>query len=117
MKTLLALIVAVWASAAFADTAITPPTVGQADPALLENCINADSTYTVASATSVTDTGNLSGEATFTSFLCKLRVHSGRGGGIRIFSGCADVVWDTQGGIVSVAPRAAVSGYYLPSGC
>jgi hypothetical protein len=90
------------------------PTIGEIDPGLT-NCMNLnDLADAVSSAPSGT---GFVGEASFTSWVCKLRVHAGRGPGIRIFSGCGDVVWDSAGEIVSVSMRVVVTGYYLPAGC
>ena len=99
------------------STPLTSPTVGQVDPYLATTCTNSAALSLVSATSTDPSSQTLTGEATFTSFACDLKVHAGRGGGVRYFSGCADVVWDTAGTIVSVTPRDAQAGRTLPGGC
>lgn len=94
-----------------AATSLVEPTVTQIDPALATVCSNNGPASTAAATT--IENGYLTGIASFQGFACKLRVHAGRGPGVRIFSGCADGVWDMQGTIVAVTPTTAVSGYTI----
>lgn len=111
MKIALAALGAMLGGLSVAATSLVEPTVTQIDPALASLCSN-DGPASTAGATSI-ENGYLYGVASFQGFACKLRVHAGRGPGVRIFSGCADVVWDMQGAIVSVTPTTAVSGYTI----
>jgi hypothetical protein len=111
MKMALAALGAMLGGSSLAATLLIEPTVTQIDPALATVCSN-DGPASTAAANTV-DNGYLAGIASFQGFACKLRVHAGRGPGVRIFSGCADVVWDMQGAIVSVTPTKAVSGYTI----
>lgn len=95
-----------------AVTPLTSPTLEQVDPYL--NCLNEPVWST--SATGLQD-GYLVGKASFTRFICKMDAHTGRGGGIRIFSGCANVTGDLSGLLVTATYRDVVPNYYLPADC
>lgn len=87
------------------------PTAFQIDPALTANCLH-DKPATTAVVTA-TDGATLTGVASIQGYVCQLRVHAGRGPGIRIFSACADVTWDVYGNILSVTPTASDTGYSI----
>ena len=98
---------------------LSTPTVAEVYPYLATVCMNSTALAGTVSGTSVDlASQTITGEASFASFVCKLRVHAGRGSGIRIVSGCADVVWSSSDGtVLSVTPRDAVFNYWLPSDC
>ena len=105
------------ASAAQADTTpLAAPSITQIDPSLTDTCTNADQAV-FGSVASGLQGGYLVGEASFTSFVCKLRVHAERGPEYRVFSGCGNVSWDLSGHILSVSYREVVPGDVLPAGC
>jgi len=92
---------------------LAAPTAFQIDPYLATICMR-DGPATQVYATGTDANGNLVGEATLQGFVCALRVHSGRGPGIRIFSACSDVVWTPDGStVLSVTPIAATTGYSI----
>jgi hypothetical protein len=76
------------------------PDVHQVNPQGTANCSNdAPTTISVGS----TDGINLFGTASYTHWLCRLKVHAGRGPGVAYLSGCADVTWSASTGeIVSI---------------
>lgn len=90
---------------------LAAPTVFEIYPALATVCMN-DGAASVVAATS-SDNGTLTGYASFQGFSCRLKVHTGRGGGIRIFSACADVTWDLSGNILSVVPVSSAPAYSI----
>lgn len=90
---------------------LTAPTAFQIDPYLIGNCWH-DKPATTAYATS-TEGGILTGVASIQGYVCQLKVHAGRGPGIRIFSACADVTWDMYGNILSVTPTASDTSYSI----
>ena len=92
MKAAITLLLACSAAQA-ADLAI--PTVQQINPE--PNCLN-DGTTVIAVGS--TDGTYLYGTASYTNWVCRLKVHAGRGPGIRIFSGCAEAVWSAATGEV-----------------
>lgn len=102
----------VFLAQARADIPLTAPTVTQVYPYLATVCLN-DRPVNSYGATGIDDNGNLTGVASFQGFICKLRAHAGRGSGIRIFSGCADVVWDQAGTLISVTPTDYDTNYTI----
>ena len=91
---------------------LATPTAFQIDPYLATVCLN-DGPATTLYATGTDASGNLVGEATLQGFVCKLKVHTGRGPGFRVVSACSDLVWDPTGGsVLSVAPVSATFGAY-----
>jgi hypothetical protein len=91
-----------------ATVPLQQPTVTQVDPSI--SCTNSDINFVAVSSTGING-AYLVGKAQRNAFSCKLRVHSGRGGGIRIVSMCANMIWDFNGAIVSVTPTLSVNGY------
>lgn len=87
------------------------PTAFEIYPALASICLH-DRPASTFAATG-TDNGTLTGTASIQGYVCQLRVHSGRGSGIRIFSACADVTWDLSGNVLTVTPVANASGYSI----
>ncbi len=86
------------AQARAADLAI--PTTHQVNPLGTTNCLN-DGPTTIAVGS--TDGTYLYGTASYEHWLCRLRVHSGRGPGIAYLSGCAEVIWSAATGeLISV---------------
>jgi hypothetical protein len=117
MRVITFLATALLVSAAQAETTpLAPPNIPQIDPSLVDTCTNADQAV-FGSVASGLQGGYLVGEASFTSFVCKLRVHAGRGPEYQIFSGCGNVTWDLSGNIVGVSYREVVPGDVLPAGC
>ena len=117
MRAITLVAAALLASAAQADsTPLGAPSIPQIDPSLADTCTNPDQTVFGSVASGLQD-GYLVGEASFTGFMCKLRVHAGGGPEYRIFSGCGNVTWDLSGNIVSVSYRDVVPGNVLPAGC
>src|SRR5215475_919010 len=99
-------------TAAFAGD-LQIPTATQINPYLAGVCLN-DAPASSYGATGTDGAGNLVGTASTQGFVCKLKVHAGRGPGIRIFSACADVVWDySTGAIVSVTPTSHNTNYTI----
>jgi hypothetical protein len=89
------------------------PTATQIYPYLATVCLN-DAPASTYGATGTDASGNLVGMTSTQGFVCKLKVHTGRGPGIRIFSACADVVWDySTGAIVSVTPSSHDTNYSI----
>jgi hypothetical protein len=89
------------------------PTARQIYPYLATVCLN-DAPASTYGATGTDAAGNLVGTASTQGFVCKLKAHTGRGPGIRIFSACAEVVWDySTGASVSVAPASNNTNYTI----
>lgn len=90
---------------------LAAPTAFQVDPGLSGICMN-DGPATTAAASS-TDGVTLTGTASLQGYICKLKVHAGRGPGIRVFSACADVTWDLAGNLISVVPVSSAPAYSI----
>ena len=117
MRAITLVATALLASVAGAETTpLAAPGIIQIDPSLADTCTNPDQTV-FGSVASGLQNGYLVGEASFTGFMCRLRVHAGGGPEYRIFSGCGNVTWDLSGNIVSVSYRDVVPGDALPAGC
>jgi hypothetical protein len=118
MRAITLVATALLASAAQAETTpLAAPSIPQIDPSLVDTCTNADQAVFGPVASGLQG-GYLVGQASFTHFVCKLRVHDAGGGPeYRIFSGCGTVTWDLSGNIVSVSYREVVPGDALPAGC
>jgi hypothetical protein len=117
MRAITLVATALLASAAQADTTpLAAPSIPQIDPSLVDTCTNADQAVFGSIASGLQD-GYMVGEARFTGFMCKLRVHAGGAPEYRTFSGCGNVTWDLSGNIVSVSYRDVVPGDVLPAGC
>lgn len=86
---------------------LTVPDVHQVNPQGTSNCLN-DAPALIAVGS--TDGTYLYGTASYERFLCRLKVHSGRGPGVAYISGCADVIW-------SAATGELVSLSYQGSSC
>ena len=110
MKKLMALLTIAMASTAYSGT-LAVPTAFEIDPYFATVCLH-DKPATTAYVTG-TDNGVLTGVASMQGYVCALKVHAGRGPGIRIFSACADVTWDLAGNILSVVPTANASAYSI----
>lgn len=89
------------AQAHAADLAI--PAITDVTPSVATKCLN-DGTTTIAVGS--TDGAYLYGTASYEGWVCRLKVHSGRGPGIVKLSGCAEVVWSAvTGEAVSIASQ------------
>lgn len=119
MRTLIAFLCSFLFLAQARAVPLSTPTVGEIYPYLSTVCLNAGALALTVSGSAVDSAAQtITGEASFQSFACRLKVHAGRGPGIRVVSGCADVVWSMNDGtVLSVTPRDAVFWYYLPSDC
>ena len=103
---------------ALADATLAVPTVFATAPYLATICMNDAHDSAVAGTSTDVVAGTISGTASFSQFDCRLRVHSGRGPGYRIASGCAEVVWNaSDGSIVSITPTQLVFGTYQQISC
>jgi hypothetical protein len=92
------------ASAHAAELAI--PTTHQVNPQGTTNCLNDGLTTTAVGST---DGTYLYGTASYEHWLCRLKVHSGRGPGIAYLSGCAEVVWSAATGeLISVTYQGSI---------
>lgn len=74
---------------------LTVPDVKQVNPQGTTNCMN-DGIAVIAIGS--TDGTYLYGTASYERFVCRLRVHAGRGPGIALLSGCAEAVWSASTG-------------------
>lgn len=86
---------------------LTVPDIKEVNPRGTTNCLN-DAPALIAVGS--TDGTYLYGTASYERFLCRLKVHSGRGPGVAYISGCADVIW-------SAATGELVSLSYQGSSC
>ena len=86
---------------------LTIPTITEVSPSVATKCIN-DGITTISVGS--TDGTYLYGTASYEAWVCRLKVHSGRGPGIVKLSGCADVVW-------SAATGELMSLTYQGTGC
>jgi hypothetical protein len=82
---------------------LTIPTITEVSPSVATKCVN-DGTTTITVGS--TDGTYLYGTASYEGWVCRLKVHSGRGPGIVKLSGCAEVVWSAATGeVVSIASQ------------
>ena len=117
MRAITLVATALLASAAqAATTPLAAPSIAQIDPSLAETCTNAEQAVFGSVASDLQD-GYLRGEARFTNFVCKLRVHVPGGPEYQNFTGCGNVSWDLSGNIVAISYREVVPGDLLPAGC
>jgi hypothetical protein len=85
---------------------LTVPDIKEVNPHGTTNCLN-DGAAVISVGS--TDGTYLYGTASYERFVCRLRVHSGRGPGIALLSGCADVIWSASTGeLVSLTYQGSV---------